>query len=63
SEMAFERAAVLRDQSRALKRLLESGGVSRVKRSELEQAMSGKLKPKKAGMPGARSGKRPTKRR
>ncbi|MBX3366242.1 MAG: excinuclease ABC subunit UvrB [Phycisphaeraceae bacterium] len=62
-EMAFERAAVLRDRSRALKRLLESGGLSRVKRSELEQAMSGKLNPKKAGMPGARSGKKPTKRR
>jgi excinuclease ABC subunit B len=63
SEMAFERAAVLRDQSRALKKLMESGGVTRVKRSELELAMSGKLKSRKAGMPGVRAGKRARKGR
>ena len=57
-EMAFERAAVLRDQARALRRFVESGGVKRVKRSELDQALSGKMKPRKAGMPGVRSGKR-----
>jgi excinuclease ABC subunit B len=61
-EMSFERAAVLRDQSRALRKLIDSGGIARVKRSELEQAMSGKLKPKKAGMPGVRAGKRARKR-
>lgn len=61
-EMAFERAAVLRDQARALRKLMDSGGVARVKRSELDQAMSGKLRPKKAGMPGVRSGKGARKR-
>ncbi len=62
-DMEFERAAVLRDQSRALRKLLETAGVTRIKRSELEQAMAGKLKPRKAGMPGVRAGKKSRKGR
>jgi excinuclease ABC subunit B len=61
--MEFERAAVLRDQAKSLRALRDKGGVERIKRSELDQAMTGKLKSRKAGMPGVRAGKKSKKGR
>jgi hypothetical protein len=62
--MAFERAAMIRDQVMKLRRRREeinkSGGSTKVRRSEVEGSGSrGKRKPDaKAGMPGSRSGKK-----
>ncbi len=62
--MAFERAAMIRDQVMRLRRRREeahkSGGSTKVRRSEVEDAgQRGKRRPDvKAGMPGSRAGKK-----
>jgi excinuclease ABC subunit B len=68
--LEFEKAAQLRDQVTILKReYAAAGGVDsgspakkRVRRSELEQTMSGKGAKKRPGMPGTRSGRKGRKR-
>ncbi|MFG0327006.1 MAG: helicase-related protein, partial [Phycisphaerales bacterium JB037] len=57
--LEFERAAELRDQAVALKKLIEEAGEeARITRGELEEALSGKAAKRKPGMPGSRSGRR-----
>ncbi|MEM9066644.1 MAG: excinuclease ABC subunit UvrB [Planctomycetota bacterium] len=64
NKMEFEKAALLRDQVKHLRDLvgeIEPGPDDEpvlIKRSELEAALSGKGKKKKAGMAGTRSGRR-----
>jgi excinuclease ABC subunit B len=67
--LEFEKAAQLRDQVTILKReYAAAGGVDtgstkqRVRRSELEQTLSGKGAKKRPGMPGTRSGRKGRKR-
>ncbi len=60
----FEKAAELRDQAAKLKQLIEEAGDdAKITRTELEQALSGGGKSRKAGMPGVRANKRSKKRR
>ncbi|MEM1329860.1 MAG: excinuclease ABC subunit UvrB [Planctomycetota bacterium] len=62
--MEFEKAALLRDQVRHLRELVGPEALKgdaepmMIRRSELEQALSGKLAKSKAGMPGTKSGRR-----
>jgi excinuclease ABC subunit B len=65
--MEFEKAAALRDQLLVLKEkygpttgksLTASEGAKKVRRSELEEALSGKPAKKRPGMPGVRAGKK-----
>jgi excinuclease ABC subunit B len=64
NDMAFERAAMIRDQVLKLRRKREEiskhGGSTMVRRSDVENSgHRGKKRPEaKAGMPGARAGKR-----
>ncbi|HYE62224.1 MAG TPA: excinuclease ABC subunit UvrB [Phycisphaerales bacterium] len=64
NDMAFERAAMIRDQVLKLRRKREEiakhGGSTKIRRSEVENASHrGKKRPEaKAGMPGSRAGKR-----
>jgi excinuclease ABC subunit B len=72
--MEFEKAAALRDQLLVLKEKYgpatgksptgaSPGGSKKVRRSELEETLSGKTKKKRPGMPGVRAGKKPRKGR
>jgi len=65
-ELEFEKAALLRDQAGHLRELIEASPDDepvRIKRSELEDALSGKAGKRGAGMPGTRPTKRKKRRR
>jgi len=68
NKMEFEKAALLRDQVKHLRDLVgdiepaEDDEPVLIKRSELEAALSGKVKKKKAGMAGTRAGRRKSKK-